>query len=271
MSPNKPVRVAVAGLGAVGRKVAAVLDDGFPGYELAAVSVRRPQRSQEFLSGLRNAPPVLPLSDLADVSDIVVECAPAAVLAELALPVLSAGKELIVLSSGALLDNWDLVEEAERTGARIRVPTGALLALDAVQAAAQGSISSVSMVTRKPLAGLSSAPFLAQHGIDLDGLTEARRLFSGTARQAAEGFPANLNVAVALSLAGIGPDRTKLEVWADPAITRNTHRIVVESDSARLDFTIENIPTENAATGRITALSVLALLRKMASSLQIGT
>lgn len=266
-----PLRVSVAGLGAVGRTVTAALDAGLPGYQLAAVSVRRPGRSADFLSGLSNRPPVLALPDLAEASDIVVECAPAAVFAELAHPVLAAGKDLIVLSSGALLDHWHLVDEAERTGARIRIPSGALLALDAVQAAAQGSIDSVSMVTRKPLAGLKGAPFLVEHGLDLNSITSPHRIFSGTARQAAKAFPANLNVAVALSLAGVGPDRTGLEVWADPTVTRNTHRIVVESDSARLDFTIENIPTDNAATGRITALSVLALLRKMASPLQIGT
>lgn len=271
MTSRVPLRVSVAGLGAVGRTVTTALDAGLPGFQLAAVSVRRPERSADFLDGLSNPTRVLPLSELADVSDIVVECAPAAVFAELARPVVAAGKDLVVLSSGALLDHWDLVDEAERTGARIRVPSGALLALDAVQAAALGSISSVSMVTRKPLAGLEGAPYLAERGVDLAQVTEPHRLFSGTARQAAKAFPANLNVAVALSLAGTGPDRTRLEVWADPTVTRNTHRVVVESDSARLDFTIENIPTDNAATGRITALSVLALLRKMTASLQIGT
>ena len=96
-------------------------------------------------------------------------------------------------------------------------------------------------------------------------------MFTGTAREAAKGFPANLNVAVALSLAGIGPDLTMLEIWADPTITRNTHRIVVDSDAARLDMTIENIPSENPRTGRITALSVISLLRKQNATLRVGS
>jgi aspartate dehydrogenase len=151
------------------------------------------------------------------------------------------------------------------------VPTGALIGLDAVTAAAEGTIHSVRLVTRKPPLGLAGALYLVEHGINVEGLAEPLRIFEGTAREAATGFPANLNVAVALSLAGIGPDRTRVEIWADPTVTRNTHRIEVDSDSARFSMTIENIPSENPRTGRITALSVIACLRKQRASLRIGT
>ena len=102
-------------------------------------------------------------------------------------------------------------------------------------------------------------------------MREPLRVFSGSARDAAKGFPANVNVAVALSLAGIGPDRTTIEIWADPSATRNMHRVVVEADSARFDMGIENVPSENPKTGRITALSVVAALRKMTAPLRVGT
>src|SRR5206468_9454414 len=143
--------------------------------------------------------------------------------------------------------------------------------LDAVQAAAVGDISRVHMITRKPPGGLAGAPYLVQNGISVDGLNAAKRVFTGTAREAARGFPANVNVAAALSLAGIGPDRTTIEIWADPALTRNIHRIEVESDSARFSMSIENIPSENPKTGRITALSVIACLRQLRASLRVGT
>jgi aspartate dehydrogenase len=107
--------------------------------------------------------------------------------------------------------------------------------------------------------------------MDISKLTEPKLIFRGSAREAAKGFPANLNVAVALSLAGIGPDKTTLEIWADPTVTRNIHRIVVKSDSSSMDMTIENIPSENPKTGRITALSVIALLRKLAAPLRVGS
>ena len=147
------------------------------------------------------------------------------------------------VSVGQLLEQGDLIDLAERTGARIIVPTGALLGLDAVRAAAEGEIRSITMVTRKPPKGLAGAPYLERHGIDLEGLKRRSR-YSRAAPATAHAVSANVNVAAALSLAGIGPERTRLEIWADPHITRNTHRIVVEADAARFEMQIENVPTE---------------------------
>jgi aspartate dehydrogenase len=215
----------------------------------------------------------MPLDRLWENADLVVECAPAAHLRDLAEPTLANGRTLVTLSCGALLDNFDLVDLARRQGGRILVPTGALLALDAVQAAAlDGGISRVQMITRKPPSGLEGAPHLVENQIRVTDLTEAKLVFSGTAREAARGFPANVNVAAALAMAGLGPDRTMIDIWADPAVDRNIHRIEVEADAARFSFQIENVPSlENPKTGRMTPLSVIALLRKLTSPLAIGT
>jgi aspartate dehydrogenase len=265
-------RVAIAGFGAIGKPVAAALDRGMPGLELAAVSARDSARAEQAMAGFAHPVPVLPLADLAAAADIVVECAPAAHLREIAEPALAKGRTLVVLSCGALLDNFDLVELACRHGGRILVPTGALLGLDAVQAAAEGDISRVHMITRKPPEGLDGAPYLVERGICVLGIAAAQRVFTGNAREAARGFPANVNVAAALALAGIGPDRTTIEIWADPEIDRNIHRIEVEADAVRLQMQIENVPSlENPKTGRLTPLSVIALLRKLSSPLAIGT
>ena len=130
----------------------------------------------------------------------------------------------------------------------------------------------VQMITRKPPGGLEGAPYLVEHRIEVGGLNTAKLVFSGNARDAARGFPANVNVAAALALAGIGPERTTIEIWADPAVSRNIHRIEVEADAARFSMQIENVPSpENPRTGRLTALSVIALLRKLSSPLAIGT
>ncbi|HEX3953228.1 MAG TPA: aspartate dehydrogenase domain-containing protein, partial [Stellaceae bacterium] len=150
--------------------------------------------------------------------------------------------------------------------------TGALLGLDAVQAAALVGVERIHMITRKPPNGLDGAPYLVEHGITVLGLNEPKKVFSGTAREAARGFPANVNVAAALAMAGIGPDRTTIEIWADPGVDRNIHRIEVESEAARLSLQVENVPSaENPKTGRMTPLSVIALLRKLSNPLAIGT
>ena len=264
-------RVVVAGLGAIGAAVVRELDRGVEGLVLAAVSAHSIEKHRAWLDALKTRPEVLPIEKLAEAADIVVECAPSRLVRSIVAPVVTSGKTAIVLSVGALLENDDLIKLAKDNGGRIVVPTGALIGLDAVTAAAEGTIHSVRMVTRKPLQGLAGAPHLVENNLSIEGLTEPLRIFEGTAREAAKGFPANLNVAVALSLAGIGPDRTRVEIWADPTVTRNTHRIEVDSDSARFSMSIENIPSENPRTGRITALSVIACLRKQRASLRIGT
>src|SRR6266700_4278947 len=264
-------RVAVAGFGAIGKVVAERLDRGIEGLALSAVSARDTVRAERAMAGFAHPVPVLPLAHLAGVADIVVECAPASVLRDIAEPALAAGRTLVVLSCGALLDNFDLVDLARAHGGRILVPTGALLGLDAVVAAAEGKIYSVKMTTRKPPIGLVGAPHLVKNNISVEGLNTAKLVFSGTAREAAAGFPANVNVAAALSLAGIGPDRTMIDIFADPAVTRNCHFIEVDSDSARFTLSIENIPSENPKTGRNVALSVIAMLRKMHAPLAVGT
>jgi aspartate dehydrogenase len=265
------LRVAIAGLGPIGKGAAEALDEGIEGLVLAAVSAQHPEKHHDWLGKLKTKPAVLPIEQLSDLADIVIECAPARLVRSIVAPFVAKGKTAIVLSAGALLENEDLIELAKQHGGQIVVPTGALIGLDAVTAAAIGEIHSVRMVTRKPVQGLSGAPFLVENNIDIDDIKEPLKIFDGTAREAAKGFPANLNVAVALSLAGIGPDRTRLEIWADPALTRNVHRVEVESDSARFSMSIENIPSENPKTGRITALSVIALLKKQRAALRVGT
>ena len=266
------LRVAIGGFGAIGKVVAQRLDQGIEGLTLAAVAARDIARAEAAMVGFARKVPVVPLARLWEDADIVVECAPAAVLRELAEPALAHGRTIMVLSCGALLDNLDLVDLARRQGGRILVPTGALLGLDAVVAAAEGGISSVHMITRKPPRGLSGAPYLEANGIDIGGLSEPRCVFAGTAREAARGFPANVNVAAALALAGLGPDRTTVEIWADPTVTRNTHRIEVEAESARFSMQIQNVPSaENPRTGQLTSLSVIAALKKLSSPLAIGT
>lgn len=201
----------------------------------------------------------------------MVESAPVSLLPAIAEPFLRAGKSIAVLSAGSLLRNDHLIELARETGSQIAVPTGALIGLDAVSAAAEGTIHSVRMITRKPPNGLAGASYLVEHGIRVEDIAEPMRVFEGTPRDAAIGFPANLNVAVALSLAGIGPDRTALEIWAGASVDRNIHRIEVEADSASFVMSIENVSSENPRTGRITALSVIAYLRKLGAPLRVGT
>lgn len=263
--------VAIGGLGAIGFPLARALDAGVPGLRLIAVAAADLPHAQDRVAAFRSVPAVVPAAELA-LADIVVEAAPAAVFDQIAVPAIAAGRILVPASVGALLPRMHLVGEAERTGARIVVPTGALLGLDAVRGAAQGRVNSISIESRKPPAGLAGAPYLVEHGIEVQGTGEPRKVFSGNALDAAAGFPANVNVAAALALAGIGPEHTQVEIWADPTISRNTHTIRVDAEAARFTMTIEGVPSpENPRTGMLTPLSVLACLRGLVDTLKIGS
>lgn len=263
--------VAIGGLGAIGLPLARALDAGVEGLRLVAVSAADLARAAERVAGFATPPPVVAPAALAQ-ADIVVEAAPAAAFATIAEPAIAAARILVPASVGALLARIDLVERARASGARIVVPTGAILGLDAVRAAALGNVAAITIETRKPPAGLEGAKYLVEHGITLVGLAQERLVFEGNAREAAAGFPANVNVAAALALAGIGPERTRVRIIADPAVSRNMHTIRVEGAEARFTMSIESVPSaENPRTGRLTPLSVLACLQGLVSPLKVGT
>lgn len=268
---REPLKVGIAGLGAVGLEVGRRIEVGIPGLVLCAVAVRDVEKAKRNLPAVGGRVSAVAAEALAETCDLVVECLPPEMFRAVASSTIGRGRLFMPLSVGQLLENWDLVARAKETGARILVPTGALIGLDTVRAAAEGTIRSVTMITRKPPGGLEGAPYLVERGISLKGLNTAKKVFDGSARDGARGFPANVNVAAALSLAGIGPDKTRLEIWADPALERNTHRIEVDADTASFSMAIENVPSENPKTGRIVALSTIATLRGLVAELKVGT
>lgn len=265
--------VGIAGLGTMGKALALALDSGeLNGLALGAVSVHDREKADQWMRAqLKHPVDCVDFDALATRCDWVVECASPRLLHSIAEPALRRGRRLVVMSGGGLLDAPDLIDLARTNGGQIILPTGGLLGLDAVSAAREGVIHSVTLVTRKPIAGLIGAPLLVEQRIDITNLKEPMCVFRGNAQDARRGFPANVNVAVALSLAGVGVERTQVEVWADPTVTRNTHSIRVEADSASFSMTIENVPSENPKTGRIAALSLIACLRKACAPLRVGT
>ncbi|MGI9523702.1 MAG: aspartate dehydrogenase [Hyphomicrobiaceae bacterium] len=266
-------RVGVAGLGVIGKRVAQFVSAGAAGpLKLTAVASRDKATAREFCSLLVPQPAVVTIEDLATVADLVVDCTPADVFRRVAEPVIEAGATLLPLSVAALLDNMGLVDRAAETGAQIIVPTGAILGLDTVRAMGVGTLHRVALQTRKPPRGLLGAPHLIDNKISLEGISEPLLVFSGNAREAARGFPANVNVAAALALAGVGPDRTEVEVWADPTIDRNVQSVTIESDAGEATMTIWNVPSEeNPKTGKVVAQSVVAALTRHVAPLVVGS
>lgn len=261
------VRIGLIGYGQIGRSVADAVRAGDAGdTELVAILVRDPARvagtPDEHLATTD------PGRLYACQADLVVEVGGHEALREHVAGVLEGGKDVMTLSVGALADPEffaQLEGLTARTGRRVLVPSGAIAGLDMISAAALAPLDSVTHTTRKP-----PKAFTAEQLGTTDPVTEPRLLFDGPARDGVGRFPENVNVAAAVSLAGIGLDRTRLRVYADPTVTRNTHEVEVSGHFGRLTLKVENEPSANPKTGRVVPLSVAKALRSLTAPIVIG-
>ena len=268
---QKLLTIAIGSLGVIGLRVAQGIVQN-PGLgRLVAVAARDADRATVRLCGIKSDAKVVAPADLAK-ADVVIECAPASAFRDIALPAIEAGRTLIPATVSGLLAHPDLIARARETGARIVVPTGAIAALDAVRAMARGVLSAASLKTTKNPHSLAGAPFFDSRDFDPEAIAEPTLIFSGNTLDAASAFPANVNVAAALALAGIGPERTQVEIWADPYTRINTHQISVISDAAELDLTIRVLPSpDNPKSSLLTPLSLLAALEGLNSGFRVGS
>jgi len=260
------------GAGAIGATLCRALDGGQLEARLVGLCEVDAARREALLAALHDPPPALDLPALCEAAELIVEAAAAAVAPRVVEAALAAGRDVLVMSVGGLLGREDLVDRARAAGRTILLPTGAIAGLDAIRAARPAGLTRVRLTTTKPPRGLAGAPYVVAHQIDLEALAEATVIFHGTAREAVAAFPANVNVAAALSLAGIGAERTEVRVVADPAATRNVHHIEAEGAFGRLDVTVENVPSpDNPKTSHLAALSAIALLARLRDPLVVGT
>ncbi len=199
------------------------------------------------------------LAETAAACDLLVECATGVVVPDVLRAAIANQVECLVMSVGGLLGQDDLLAEARRNGVHVRIPTGAICGLDGIRAALQAGLDSVELTTRKPPRGLAGAPYLQANNIDVEGLEAPLVVFDGTAADAVKAFPANVNVAAALSLAGIGPDKTRVRVVADHAATTNTHEIRAVGPFGELTTVTRNLPSpRNPKSSYMASLSAIA-------------
>ena len=264
--------VAIAGFGSIGRLVGRHLDQGLAGFRLVSVSARNLDRARDHLKGFRSPIDAVPLARIADGADVVVDCAIPDVFREAVTPAIERGRTVLTVNATALIEHPDIIARAETSGARLILVSGSVLGFDALRAANVGTINSVLMVTRKPPLSMLHSPWLRDRGLDVRAIDRATRVFEGSAREAAQAFPDKFNTAATVALASVGPDRVRIEIWLDPAVERNVHRIAVDADSTRFDMEIQNVPNPgHEGTGPLTAYSVIAALKDLTASFRIGT
>lgn len=198
--------------------------------------------------------------------DFVVECAVSAAVSEVLLSAIRHHVDCLIMSIGGLMSKPELMEEAKENRIHVWLPTGAICGIDGIRAAMQAGLDSVTLTTRKPPRGLAGAPYLKEQGIDVSHLAEPLVVFEGTAREAVNAFPANVNVAATLSLAGIGPDKTRVRIIADPDATTNTHEINAIGLFGEMTTIIRNRPSpRNPKSSYMASLSASAELATAAA------
>ncbi len=255
-------KVGIAGVGAIGGAVTKALVEGIDGFILDSVS--DPQSNKDF------SVPNVNFEELAERCDLVVECLPADVVPSLCKPVFAAGKDILFISSAALLIYPQIVDEMQQSLSRAYLPSGALCGLDGVRAMKEMGINRAIIASTKPPAGFSGAPYVVENSIDVSAIDNKTCIFEGNALEASKGFPANVNVAASLSFAGVGAQKTRVEIWADPDAVGNAHEITVKSDYSTLNARIENMPDPaNPKSSVLAAQSIVSTLRNMSSALML--
>jgi len=276
---RRKIGVGLIGCGSIGTVIAKAIDGGKAGeLELVAVYDIVREHAERLVKSLSKKPMIAETSgDLIRRRDIdlIVEAASQDAVREYAVKVLREGKDLMVMSTGALLDEnlyQEVLNMARRMGRKVYVPSGAVVGLDNVKSAALEEIESVTLTTRKPPVSFEGAPFIKERGVDLTSIREPKVLYEGPAREAVKLFPRNVNVAASLSLAGVGADRTWVKIIVDPNVKGITHEVRVKGAFGELMTKTVNRPfPDNPKTSYIAALSAIATLKKVSENIDIGT
>ncbi len=266
------LKIGIVGCGTIGREIASAIDEGEIEAELYALWDKEESKAEALLQSLKNSSPkIIPPPLLVKEVDFVVESASQEAVGELLPLVIGEGKDILIMSVGGLLGREEQIRKAKERNSRIYIPSGALAGLDAVQSANVGGIKSVVLTTIKPPPALSGTPYVEEKKLDLFSLKAPTVIYEGNAEEAVKLFPANVNVAAALSLAGIGAERTMVRIVVDPQAEANIHRIEVEGEFGKMKAQVENYPApSNPRTSYLAILSAIALLKKISSPLRIG-
>lgn len=269
--------VGLFGCGTIGTEIARSVAEGRVDVEIRCVYDRNPEKRTRVLELFDDNQPIAVESpeELLD-ADMVIEAAGADAVETIAADALSSGCDCMILSAGAFADSAlqaRVFDAADAGSSTLFVPSGAIAGLDAVKAAAfTGELESVALTTTKPPTGLEGAPYLESERIDLEAIDEPTVVFEGSANEAAVGFPSNINVAMALSLAGIGSAKTTVRIVADPDEENNVHRITADGEMGSIETTVRNVPSPtNPKTSYLAAVSAIEKLRSLETAVSVGT
>lgn len=273
---NLPLRIGIVGCGAIGSSLAKAVAKEMPAQaKLAAfydIDAGKSKKLSEVASKGKNLA-VNSLKQLIGVSDLIIESASSSSSWEIAKEALMRGRDVLIMSVGGIVGHFkDLSALAIKYNARAYIPSGAIAGIDALKAAKAGGIKKVVLITRKNPISFKGVKFVEDKKINLYKIKKDTVLFSGTAFEAVKLFPQNINVAGILSIAGLGPYKTKVKIIASPSLKNNIHEIRVESSAGVVVTRSENVlHPDNPKTSYLAVLSAIAVLKQILAPVRIGT
>lgn len=267
------VRLALIGCGAIGSTIAKMVED-MPEIEAIYLYDRSRRMKNGLARSLKKGRILDDVEEIIERSDLVIEAASQEAAKEWVPIALEKGKNVMIMSVGALVDadfRSRIEDLAKRNRRRIYIPSGAIAGIDGLCAAAGVKIDEVMLVTIKPPGAFKNSKYVADNKIDLDAIKKPTPIFEGFAVDAVVHFPQNINVAATLSLAGIGFDKTCVRIIADPKATRNIHKLLVKGDFGVLEVEVRNVPSpQNPKTSYLAALSAVSAVKKIAGTVWVG-
>jgi len=272
--------VGLLGCGTIGTHLALAIESGnIANASLGGLFDIVNSNAKSLKSKLKSNPELYPDFDglINSSADLIIEAASQQAVREFGKPIIEAKKDLMIMSVGALADTTFLAELLELVAvtkghSRIYVPTGAIAGIDAIRSV-RNILDSLTLTTTKSPKALAGAPFLETSKVSLDTITKITAIYEGSAAEAVKLFPANVNVAAVLSLAGIGADKTKVRIVVDPQATTNQHEIIATGSFGDIKITVNNVTTPgNPKTSFLAILSAIECLRSICDDgLRIGS
>ncbi len=263
------MRIGVIGCGAIGSVLCRFIDKKLKDSKLVAICDTDKEKAKALQKNLINKPEITNIDGVIKKSDIVVEAVNTSIIKELLKKCIKNKRHLMIMSVGGLVQNYDLLKKLT---ARLFIPSGAICGIDGVKGANIGDIKSVAITSTKSPRSLEGAPYILKNKIDLKKIKKKKKIFEGSALEAINGFPQNVNVSATLSLAGIGAKKTRVIIIVDPKIERNMHEVKVIGSFGKLTTKTENIVSQlNPKSSHLAVLSACATLKRLTGHIKIGT
>lgn len=267
------LKIGIVGCGTIGSALAQAVVTKYSEHAvIAALCDCEPKKAENLSSALKTNPDITDLGALVIKSDFIIEAASKDIVPEVLAQALAHNKDVMIMSVGGIIENMELLDKIRASSVKLYIPSGAIGGIDAIKAALIGDISSVMITTRKPPKGLAGAPYILEKNIDVMNIKEERVIFEGTAIEAIKAFPSNINVSAILSLAALGPSRTKVRIVLDPKSNANIHQIDVSGNFGELRVQCKNKPSVlNPKTSALAIFSAEAVLLGLFQNIRVGT